>query len=1105
MKTLTFIVILILTFSTGISYSQTNLPKSKGPGSHLKGRTMIDRQTMLNNISRNTKSFVKDAMGNWYLSENFEGGIFPPNNWSLGVGNTTWDVANVSAYGSGNFSMFYSNWYCDYSNNYIITPGFGPSVAGDKLRFDYAYAPYYDGNTYVDDLEIFYYDDVDQAYYSLVFYTGVDLQTSPATGNYFVPNNNEWGTKTIDLPPNATFVYFQSLENCGNNIYIDNVKIGVPLNGPADASVEKVWAKGKVAISYGTPDTISTLIKNTGGADISNLKVYLNVTGTNNFIDSTEISFLAIGDTTQVNFRGFTPVLNGFSDVTVTIPADDNNSNNSGTYLTQANSTTQRYTDSNCCNAAVGWIGELSFVNKYRMSGTGQVRKINIKLSDGDINVGQIVYGIVVDANGVVAGKSPHYKIQAGDLGKFKSFDITDPKPTTFTNTYYYVGIAQTQFSGDGFAFTPQQFFSDAPARPNANYGTYLGPVGSTVLYFEFPREYGQNYAIESVIGLQVSTDAGISDLGLTYEQFFSTSTFTPVGRVFNAGTSSSTFNVRRTITPGGYTSTKTVTSLAAGSNTSVTFDPWTFTPNTTYSVRDSILSSDGNTSNNSMTSSITPRIAKQLCVLWQQQGDRDSLVRSIIADGRYANNFDTVRMNYTGSYRPWKIMFAEFKEEGSYMPWVRDSMKSFLDNSTAGNKKTLVVFGDNIAVPNDPDFGGPSPSDTIFLRQYLKTRTISDNWMGSIPASENKFRGTGFFDGITQDSVSDPYTPELIRPVNGGSAAFKPQSVTGNNADSCNAVSYAGPSYNSFFMTNLFSSLRASSGSQRGPVLVYTKIIDWLTSVNTGVKVLDITLLIEGFYDAGTNVMVGDTVRVYLRNQTNPFAIVDSSKGYLNASGIGSFIFNNAVNGTNYYLHIKHRNGIETWSKTVQSFSSNHLAYNFTTAADKSFGDNLKLAGSKWVMFGGDQNQDGTVDVVDIVNVYNDASNFNSGYVKTDLNGDDFVDVADVLITYNNSSQFVSKVTPLTPPSLLAKKGIVVDNSQKPVLGSPNDSDERTADNEIYERFKNEPKKFTKLPEFKTLNQQGDTQLKNKKVSVNKTNIKINTSNKLAPKVNIK
>ncbi|MBK8550219.1 MAG: hypothetical protein IPL53_03840 [Ignavibacteria bacterium] len=776
----------------------------------------------------------------------------------------------------------------------------------------------------------------------------------------------------------------------------------------------------------------------------------------------------------QVDFLGITPVLAGICDITVYIPADDNLGNNEKTSYTDVNTSTFRYVDSNCCNSSVGWLGEYSFLNRYKMSGTGQLRKVNVKISDGG-NVGQIVYGYVLDNNGVVVGKSPHYKIQAGDQGTYKTFDITDPKPFITTNDYFYVGIAQTEYAGDGFVFTPQQFLYEVPARPSANYGGGLAPIGTTVGTFEFPREYGQNYAIEAVIGDQKTADAGISDLGLKYEQYFSTTSFSPVGKVFNAGTGSRTFNVRRTITPGGYNSTKTVTALAAGANANVTFDPWTFTSGTTYTVRDSILLLDSNNSNNQMTSTITPRVAKQLCVLWAQQDDRDSLVRAINQDGRYANNFDTVRMNYTGSFRPWKIIFANFGHEKNYSPWIRDSLKKSIDSSsTPANKKTLAVFGNVIAFVDDPVTSFPSAADSIFYRQYLKGYTISDNWPGSISASENRFRGIGFFNGITQDSLWDPGTPELIMPTNGSSAAFKPQSVTGNGADSCNAVSFAGANYNTFFMTNKFSSLRATNGSPSspmGPVIVYTKIIDWIQSVNTNAKVLDLTALIEGYYDPASNSMNQDTMRVRLRSSVSPYPVVDSAKAYLNAAGQGSFVFNNISNGVGYFIQLKHRNGLETWSKTTQSFSSNHLVYNFTLDSAKAYGNNMKKYGSKWVIFTGDSNQNGFVDLTDVLGIYNNASAFVTGYVKTDVNGNNSVDLTDVILAYNNSASFVSKKTPVPPGPLFSGNEFVNDifiQTPQPEISNAA-IDENKIDHEIYEKYKNIKPNRSPVPDFIT------------------------------------
>lgn len=59
--------------------------------------------------------------------------------------------------------------------------------------------------------------------------------------------------------------------------------------------------------------------------------------------------------------------------------------------------------------------------------------------------------------------------------------------------------------------------------------------------------------------------------------------------------------------------------------------------------------------------------------------------------------------------------------------------------------------------------------------------------------------------------------------------------------------------------------------------------------------------------------------------------------------------------------------------------------------------------------LYTGDVNQDGIVDLTDLVAIYNDGSNFVTGYVLTDLNCNSIVDLTDLLFAYNNSSIFVS------------------------------------------------------------------------------------------------
>ncbi len=181
-------------------------------------------------------------------------------------------------------------------------------------------------------------------------------------------------------------------------------------------------------------------------------------------------------------------------------------------------------------------------------------------------------------------------------------------------------------------------------------------------------------------------------------------------------------------------------------------------------------------------------------------------------------------------------------------------------------------------------------------------------------------------------------------------------------------------------------------------------------------VVTLNLTMLIQGFYNSTTNLMIQDTARVYLRNSTAPYAIVDSAKAQLSNAGAGVFSFGNAVNGINYYIQLKHRNSIETWSKTVQTFTGSSLTYNFTTAKTQAYGDNLKQVDTspvRFAAFSGDVNQDGTIDATDLSRVDNDAFNSLSGYVPADVTGDNFVDAQDVSIVDNNAFSSVSVVSP--------------------------------------------------------------------------------------------
>lgn len=173
----------------------------------------------------------------------------------------------------------------------------------------------------------------------------------------------------------------------------------------------------------------------------------------------------------------------------------------------------------------------------------------------------------------------------------------------------------------------------------------------------------------------------------------------------------------------------------------------------------------------------------------------------------------------------------------------------------------------------------------------------------------------------------------------------------------------------------------------------------------------LSLTALFYGLYNGSS--MIPDTAFVILHQDIPPYDEVDSCRVYLNSSGKDTVKFKNAANGIPYYIAVKHRNSIETWSKTPVSFSGNQLSYDFTTSASKAFGDNEIFYSGKYCFHSGDVNQDQVADAADLILTYNDARNFSFGYYPTDVDGDQFVDIGDLLLVYNATIILVSSITP--------------------------------------------------------------------------------------------
>lgn len=173
-----------------------------------------------------------------------------------------------------------------------------------------------------------------------------------------------------------------------------------------------------------------------------------------------------------------------------------------------------------------------------------------------------------------------------------------------------------------------------------------------------------------------------------------------------------------------------------------------------------------------------------------------------------------------------------------------------------------------------------------------------------------------------------------------------------------------------------------------------------WTAASNSLATNINITVIPDGIYNSGTNSLnFRDTVTVYLANSTAPYAFIDSSKFTLDSisfSGVAQY--NSTPSGT-YYIVVKHRNSLTTWSKAGgETYTSGAvLSYNFTSAISQAFGSNMNLRNGKYTMISGDVNQDGFVNGNDFT-IFSQQFG-QSGYISSDLNSDGTVNGNDFTI----------------------------------------------------------------------------------------------------------
>lgn len=245
-----------------------------------------------------------------YVSADFEDPTFPPAGWTIEFTGTTsyWTrETTCSGYGIGTAAARF-NFYSALTGveQSLITKTFAAAVAGDSVKFDHAYATY-TGNQ-DDQLELSYSTDNGATYTLLHLLHGGDtgeLATAPGQSGIFVPTASQWATKTYALPLGTNKIRFKAISAFGNNMFIDNIKVGTaPANDVGMATIDfSVNQQPGVVVPKAT-------VKNFGSATQASFNVTMHIGA---YTSTKSVTSLAPGATSQVTFDNWNATLGAYN------------------------------------------------------------------------------------------------------------------------------------------------------------------------------------------------------------------------------------------------------------------------------------------------------------------------------------------------------------------------------------------------------------------------------------------------------------------------------------------------------------------------------------------------------------------------------------------------------------------------------------------------------------------------------------------------------------------------------------------------------------------------------------------------------------------------
>jgi photosystem II stability/assembly factor-like uncharacterized protein len=249
-----------------------------------------------------------------------------------------------------------------------------------------------------------------------------------------------------------------------------------------DLRVGQIYALGEASTYYNSPQSISVNILNAGNNDQAFIPVTLIIAGANNFTETKFVAALARDEEINVPFSDFIPTAQGITTFEISLPGDEDNTQNTITWVQNTNEFNSNYADLSAASQSWGVSAgqEQIYFSKYHINGSAEVNAVQAFIPNDVRNIGQSVFGVILNSGEILTGQSALHTILDSDLGSWLTLPINTPP--LVQDDEYYAGYGVTASATDYF---PLGLQDEYPQRPETYFHSPLG--GIDLQPFNFP------------------------------------------------------------------------------------------------------------------------------------------------------------------------------------------------------------------------------------------------------------------------------------------------------------------------------------------------------------------------------------------------------------------------------------------------------------------------------------------------------------------------------------------------------------------------------------------------------------------------------------------